>query len=87
MRKTIWKYQLKETDTQIITAPEDAVFVHVGAQQNKLCLWAIVEPHKRQRDYTIIIHGTGHPVLPNLTYIGTVQHPPFVWHIFLQELL
>ncbi len=85
--KSIWKFTLEITDHQIIQMPKDAELLHVGLDpQGTPCLWALVTPTNETQGRSIIIHGTGHPVLCVVTkhdnYIGTFVQGRFVWHVF-----
>lgn len=80
---TIWKYELKETDVQYIRMPINSVLLSVGVVDAKLCVWAEVNSQSKVfRDYRIEIYGTGSLFNNDSIFLGTVQHPPFVWHIY-----
>lgn len=52
-------------------------------------LWAEVQPAAGLVERTFRILGTGHnmPEGVPLAYVGTVQQPPFVWHVYEEESL
>lgn len=79
--RTIWKFVLDD-DPKMLEIPHKARLVHVGNQNNRVCLWFEVDPSaaKIQRFFTIV--GTGHPILPAYQYRGTTQIGPFVWHVY-----
>ena len=83
--KTIHKYILEITDSQIIQAPSIFCALTAQFQNNKLCLWAAVKTDSEIIEHEIIIIGTGN-LMPDilLRYIATVQQAEFVWHIFLK---
>lgn len=83
MRK-IFKYRLEIVDRQVLRLPIGAKILHVDNNFDMLTLWAAVDPTRSEEERIIRIVGTGHPI-PNydrLTHLGTVQMPPFVWHVF-----
>ena len=80
---TIWKFQLKLEDKQTIEIPTYAEILSVDIQNDIICLWAKVNPHMKREIKGIAIVGTGNPLPEGLKkFIGTVQQPPFVWHVF-----
>lgn len=91
-RRTIWKFELRVTDTQKISMPEGAEILHVTGQNinNHLdvvrpMLWARVDPDAPMAKRLIAVCGTGNPCPgPNdgWHYAGTAICPPFVWHVF-----
>jgi hypothetical protein len=83
MESRIWKYELEITDTQIIEVPRAGVILSVANQNNKLCLWAMVEIDRPLEKREIEIIGTGNPIeMKDRHFIGTVLIDPFVWHVF-----
>lgn len=82
----IFKYPLKLTDIQAIEIPEKASILSVDIQNGGICLWALVDPNSKLVNYKFAIIGTGNPIDDSYNlqmFIGTVQQPPFVWHVFL----
>lgn len=85
--RTIYKYALKVTDTQEIRMPAGAEFLTAQMQHGRLCVWAIVDPSRKDELEYFIICGTGHP-LPDkprfLQYLATVQDAggSLIWHVF-----
>jgi hypothetical protein len=81
---TIWKYKLTlQKEVQRIKMPVGARILHVGVQADFICLWALVNSESDQdnrRDF--YIRSTGRYIESYLTYVGTVQMLPFVWHVF-----
>jgi len=85
MDKVIWKYPLEITDEQTVTMPKVATILHVGTQDNKPYLWALVNPKSEDANYLVITRGTGQPVKAfSGKYIGTYQinNGEFVFHVF-----
>ncbi len=76
MYKTIWKYNLAVKDEQIIELPEKSTILTVQAQNDMICLWALVNPETDVKERRCIrVIGTGHAIndFDNLKYISTVQ--------------
>jgi len=81
---TIWKYELKITDTNHVMMPEASKILTAQMQGNVLCIWAMVAPSSPLRERVIRIVGTGNPFrdAQNCRYIASVQERVFVWHVF-----
>jgi len=78
---TIHKYKLEITNYQIITASLNARPKHVGIDnEGTPCIWIETNPTIGQKEYTIFVVGTGHPV-PPAKYVGSFNQDPFIWHI------
>lgn len=81
----IHKHLLKmQGELTHLLLPLDSRAVHVGMQNGSLCLW---EEHAHRPDgpslaRSYAVHGTGHPIPADRTYVGTVADPPFVWHVY-----
>lgn len=84
----VWKFPLEWVDDQTVSMPRGAKILTAQMQQGVVCLWALVDPKEEREIRGIRIYGTGHPVysIENKLYIGTVQAPPFVWHVFEETL-
>lgn len=82
--REIWKYTFEiDGGDQIKRMPRGAAIVHVGTQNKKICLWAIVNPNPDgTEERTFIVHGIGHDTLPTEKYLGTAVIDPFAWHLF-----
>ncbi len=84
--RVIWKYSLEIVVSQDVQMPEGATLVHVAAQYDGPCVWALVEPEGRVVvNRRIYIHGTGHWIMdPIATYVGSfmLQNGAFVGHVF-----
>ena len=82
--RTIWKFELRVTDHQVIKIPIGYKILSCQVQHGELCLWCLVQPDNMIGELLIDIYGTGHP-LPrrNLgTHLGTVQMDSMVWHVY-----
>ena len=82
-KKVIWKFELSLTNEQDILMPKGAVLLSVKTQAGAPMLWAIVDPAEKLETRRFCIVGTGHNFDDvSMVYVGTVQQPPFVWHLF-----
>lgn len=83
---TIYKYQIKITDTQKVEMPIDAEILTAQMQGDALCLWAKVEEGNTIEERTINVFGTGRQMSDGVDrrYIGTTQTHggALIWHIF-----
>jgi hypothetical protein len=85
--KTIWKYPLNITDTQVVKMPQRANVLSAADQYGELCMWALVDTEHELEDRKVQIIGTGNPA--NLEgrwqFVASVQQSVFVWHVFVEE--
>jgi hypothetical protein len=85
--KTIWKYPLIVTDSQIVRMPQGASVLSAADQYGELCIWAFVDSDQPTEERRVQIVGTGNPV--DLTgewqFVGSVQQSVFVWHVFVER--
>lgn len=82
---TIWKFELKVTDSQRVTIPTGAVMLSVQVQNGVPVLWALCNPGRPPSTVLIHTHGTGHDVGPSRgQYVGTYQvhGGELVFHVF-----
>lgn len=86
MNSTIWKYRLRATDDQQIMMPAGAQILSVGVQQERVQLWAMVDPmNPLAQNRRIVMVGTGHVVPPACgRFIGTVSlfEGALILHVF-----
>ncbi|MDO8573013.1 MAG: hypothetical protein Q7S11_04630 [bacterium] len=84
--KSIWKFPLEVTDNQTVELPVGAKALSVQVQNEKPCLWAMVDTKTKIESRVIQIFGTGHPVLNEGDYIGTFQMlgGSLVFHAFIK---
>lgn len=54
---------------------------HVDRQGPNICLWALVESEIEECREVVVL-GTGHAVPDGYEFAGTLQTPPYVWHVF-----
>ena len=82
---TIWKYTLEVTDTQNIPMPKGSKILSVQAQENRPCIWALVNPNKELEPRRFEMYSTGHPLtFDSRDYLGTFQldQEALVFHLF-----
>jgi hypothetical protein len=91
MNLKIWKWDLINTDIQILTMPENPTFLTVQSQYNLPCLWALIDADAPRKDYKFRIIGTGNQIedteyCPKFSgeYLGTYQlyGGQIVFHLF-----
>ena len=81
--KTIHKYQVDNIVGQTyISMPRGAEIVKFGHQNDRFCVWAIVDPDAEHESRAFEVVGTGYEIDPKLHYIDTVFVGVFVWHLF-----
>jgi hypothetical protein len=81
--KTIHKYPLLSCATQSVQVPQGAELLSVQVQDNNIFFWALVQTARKSTSLRVEIVGTGLPAnYSKEAYFGTVQLPPFVWHVF-----
>ena len=82
---TIWKYQLRVTDRQVVALPSGAKILSLQVQYGEPYLWAEVDPSQPLQGHVFLTFGTGHSLLEArlIEYIGTYQLSGFVWHVYL----
>ena len=93
MIKQVWKTDLnlsQATNTTVVWLPVGTKLIHVQMQNNKVCLWYLVDiQEKNMERREFIIHGTGHNIFlrkngAGEVYVGTAisKNDNFVWHVF-----
>ena len=83
--KTIWKYPLELTASQIIRMPACAKILSVQTQRGVPCLWVLCSEGGLNEVKRVAIYGTGHPMPSDPgEFVGTFQAEDgcFVWHVF-----
>ncbi len=85
--KTIHKYELEVTGEQWIEIPHSGGILSVGTQNDKIYVWALVDPANQPVPIKFRIFGTGQPFIGMPTkdsFLGTVMthSRSLVWHIF-----
>lgn len=86
MMKTIWKYELTHSVTEI-TVPRHTQWLDVQVQNQRMCAWALVDTEQDPSKVRLTIVGTGERFDPEgKTYIATYQLGMFVFHLFVEVL-
>ena len=91
MKKVIWKFELNTKGNQEIKLPLDYEVLALQIQNNKPCIWVLVDPDKSKETEVFEIYGTGHPIYYDIgidrKYVGTwqEQNGMLVWHLFKQR--
>lgn len=88
---TIHKYTLDvNAKYACIASYEGMLPLHVGCQNDSVCLWAEVDTNAPEVAIAFQIVGTGMS-LPsdNYSYVGTALVQSFVWHVYInmQDLM
>jgi len=86
LKKVIWKFRLNLMEEQILLLPFGAEVLTVQMQGGVIVLWAVVSPAAAKVQWRFFIIGTGNDFIRLGTYIGTVQQPPYVWHVFMAPI-
>lgn len=89
---SIWKYEIEpDFINQEVEMQEGAQIISFGLDgANRLCFWALVDTDARIEKRLMACVGTGWPVdfmfgadeKQEVSYIGTVTHGVYVWHLF-----
>lgn len=80
MKKQIWKYPMGMSSTHEM--PFGAEFLALQAQGDVAQAWFLVIPDQPKEVRKFKLYGTGHEIPMREQYLGTLQSPPFVWHLF-----
>lgn len=73
----------------IVSMPMDARILWCDVQHGDITMWALCGSGEERKIREFEIYATGADLgdIRFLDYIGTVQLPPFVWHIFEKKSL
>ena len=86
--KTIWKFNLKGLDEQVIPVPKGTKLLACKEQFDMPVLYGLVDPNEKEKESIAVkVFGTGHPIDVNMTswtYLDTVVtfNGNLVWHVF-----
>jgi len=85
--RRVYKYPIPVTDMIDLSLPAGAQPLHVAAQGEMVCLWALVDPEAEPVARRFIVRGTGHPIEnddADLSHVGTflLQDGALVFHLF-----
>lgn len=78
----VFKYQFSGLEIETFQIPRAARIVYVDVQHGYTTMWALVDTENEMSIRRFQIVGTGHEIPFQGSYIGSVQMPPFVWHVF-----
>ena len=88
----IWKYTLDRAMTEF-RIPEEHTFLLVGLQNEKINVWAQVDPMRLWAFGKFWLVGTGQHK-PSVffearTYLGTVimEEQKIVWHVYVEDVV
>jgi len=87
--KTIYKYEVSPFNNEMFL-PVGAKILSVGEQDNRIYIWALVNPDlAAQTQRHIHAYGTGHPMEDSRQlFIGTVQMKNgLVFHFFEEGIV
>ncbi len=79
--RVVYKYALQLGKNEIYM-PEDSELLTFQTQDNRMFIWAVVYTMLPDVVRKLNVRGTGQELSDNEQYIGTLQDPPFVWHLF-----
>lgn len=78
----IYKYKLDKA-FNTVEMPKGARLLTVHEQDNRVHLWAVVNPNAEIEARVFTVVGTGHPTeFTDGIYVGTAFCGPMVWHVF-----
>jgi hypothetical protein len=91
----IYRYRLEIEDVQVIDVPRRFKALSADVQNGQLTVWMLVDETEEVVPVRFFIVGTGNPadhvfkfdngtLKPLMQFAGTVQMPPFVWHVFVE---
>ena len=82
--RKVFKYGLMPAPghVQETPMPRGAHIIHAVEQRNVICLWAEVDENEEMETRLFQVLGTNHEIDSSATHLGTVQMPPFVWHVY-----
>ncbi len=89
--QTIWKFELDLSggDMSQIEMPEGAATISAGVQGMTFVVWALIDPDAPRVTRRFVVHGTGHPVLKEVTETFTAgihDHPVEVLASFINTV-
>ena len=89
--QTIWKFELdlSNGDASQVEMPAGAATISAGVQGRTVVVWALVDPNAPRVTRRFVVHGTGHPVLKEVTETfttGIQDHPVEVLASFINTV-
>jgi hypothetical protein len=84
--RTIWKFQVPVNDDIAVEMPKGAEILHIDAQEDVPCIWAMVDPTNDLHTRRFRMYGTGHPMHVDEveTHVGSfmLYNGQLVFHVF-----
>jgi len=80
----VFKYPIYLTNNiQTLQLPESAKVLAFQIQDGDMCIWVLMNPERTRITRLFRVISTGNALHDEpMEYIGTVQQPPYVWHLF-----
>lgn len=85
MARAVWKFGVPLGDVVTIDMPEGAQILHVQAQNDIPCMWALVDPLAQRVSRRFRFAGTGHEISESpLEHVGSffMREGALVFHLF-----
>lgn len=85
--RVVFKYEIPMRAEVAIEMPNNARVLHVEAQREVPCLWALVDTDNVLVERHFRVAGTGHPLAGALIYVGSffLYQGSLVFHVFEME--
>ena len=84
--KTIWKYEIEISNSFTVRMPLFAEFLHIDVQDERPCMWFLVDDKFELVDCEFCVIGTGHNAegMAKNDHLGTfqLQGGRLVFHVF-----
>lgn len=87
----VYKYTLPPFSAAAIRMQRGARVLHIAGQRDRVCLWALVDPHAEMEERRFVVVGTGHEMPPgepeSFRHLGTVllDGGALVFHVFEED--
>lgn len=86
--ETVYKYELAPLERQVVEMPRGAKVLSFHANDDRPCIWALVETEMPTVGKTVYLVGTGRPIPDSpteLRFIGTAlfHGDTVVYHLFI----
>jgi hypothetical protein len=88
--RSVWKFELLlsrgnalyEAGGMVVPMPTGAEVIHVGTQEGRLYIWAIVDTIELMWPRKFLLAWTGQPIPSLYKHLGSVQIDELIWHVF-----
>ncbi len=87
MAMKIFKYEIGDSSCMpvgdhVLMMPQSAHILHAGFQNDRLCVWAMVQTNCEKVKRSISVFGTGHNIpFSHGQYVGSAVSDTLVWHV------